>query len=148
MHNRFIGSENLTNGTTIMELHFSHKLSPSISGSPFKNFNFVLEDAQNFRNIFFIEHLGEIIAVCSFVDSSFRYPNKIGIAAVEVLPNFRGKGLSKILLSQLFNYANLRQKEIYPGHFEPLGEQRIKKYFDNPNLLDNYRLSLEFIVEN
>ncbi len=74
---------------------------------------------------------GDVQGFVSYVLSSFREPQKVGIGIVYVLPQYRKMGAATEMLTALFLVAGRRK--INPGYYEEDGEKYLKKKIDGHN---------------
>lgn len=87
--------------------------------------------------VFLAMHENKIIGVCALHQER---KNVFKNLFVEILPNFRGKGISKKLLTLQYEYISSKKGALIRTNYSQLGEMRVKKY---RNILsDEYKVQL------
>lgn len=86
-------------------------------------------DNWHMRHFVVLVQRNEAVGIASYVDESFAAPGYLGVAAVEIRPDYRNRGLSKQLVQALINVASTQQKGLRVGYFEPMGVERLRHQF-------------------
>ena len=86
-------------------------------------------DNWHMRHFVVLVQRNEAVGIASYVDESFAAPGYLGVAAVEIRPDYHNRKLSKQLVQALVSVAATQQKGLRVGYFEPMGVERLRHQF-------------------
>lgn len=88
------------------------------------------DDLRMFREIIVAEEKGLVVGLITYVESSGRDPDYVGVGIVSVHPKFQGKGLARGMINVLFDQAWLLGKGVRVSPYTDQGLLKIKPIFE------------------
>ena len=98
------------------------------------------DDLRMCRELIVAEEDGLVVGLITYVESSGRDPDFIGVGIFSVHPKFQGKGLARGMINILFDQAWLLDKGIRVSPYTEQGKLKIKPIFEEFSSKFNIRL--------
>ena len=98
------------------------------------------DDLRKCRELIVAEEDGLVVGLITYVESSGRDPDFIGVGIVSVHPKFQGKGLARGMINVLFDQAWLLDKGVRVSPYTEQGKLKIKPIFEEFSSKFNIRL--------
>ena len=98
------------------------------------------DDLRMCRELIVAEEDGLVVGLITYVESSGRDPDFIGVGIVSVHPKFQRKGLARGMINVLFDQAWLLDKGVRVSPYTEQGKLKIKPIFEEFSSKFNIRL--------
>jgi GNAT superfamily N-acetyltransferase len=98
------------------------------------------DDLRTSRELIVAESDGLVVGLITYVESSGRDPDYIGVGIVSVHRKFQGKGLARGMINLIFDQAWLLDKGVRVSPYTEQGKLKIKPIFEEFSSKYNIRL--------